>query len=274
MDPRSPADPSSSPSIVPAEVVREPVAAPPRRRAGGVLLVLFLLLLAVLAGSLLMNLLLILASPFDSERRVREKFYSGQRTGTQKVVIVSVSGVILGGEGGFVKRQIDQAAKDKSVKAVVLRVNSPGGTVSASHYYYHHLRKLATEARSPIVVSMGGETASGGYYVSMAVGPTPDTIFAEPTTWTGSIGVIIPHYNLGGLLENWGVKEDSVSSDRLKNMGTFARPMTQEERQIFQSLVDESFARFKDVIKQARRARPAGDGPDLHGGPGPEGRPD
>lgn len=252
MEPKPPADVSSPASVVPAEVVRETVSPPPPRRGGGIALFFFLLLLAVLGGSLLLNLVLLFSSPFDSERRVYEKFHSGQRTGTQKVAIISITGVILGGEGGFVKRQIDQAAKDPSVKAVVLRVDSPGGTVSGSHYYYHHLRKLVTNSNIPLVVSMGSTAASGGYYVSMAVGPTPDTVFAEPTTWTGSIGVIIPHYNLGGLLEDWGVKEDSVTSDRLKNMGTFARPMTDEERQIFQSLVDESFARFKDVIMQGR----------------------
>ena len=148
------------------------------------------------------------------------------------------------------KREIERAAKDDSVKAVVLRVDSPGGTVSGSDYIYHHLTKLAE--KKPIVVSMGSVAASGGYYVSMAVGSNPNTIFAEPTTWTGSIGVIIPHYDATGLMEKVGIKSDSIASHPLKGMGSFMKPMSAQERKILQSLVGESFARFKDIVKHGR----------------------
>ena len=93
--------------------------------------------------------------------------------GSKKVAIITVKGLILGGDDTFVKRQIDQAGKDEAVKAIVLRIDSPGGTVSGSDYYYHHLRKLVDESKIPMVVSMGSEAASGGYYIAMAVGPTP-----------------------------------------------------------------------------------------------------
>jgi protease-4 len=86
----------------------------------------------------------------------------------------------------------------------------------------------------------------------MAVGDTPDTIFAEPTTWTGSIGVIIPHYNISGLMERLDIESDSIASHRLKGMGSFTKKMTEEERAIFQTLVDESFKRFKEIIKSGR----------------------
>ena len=135
---------------------------------------------------------------------------------------------------------------------MVLRVNSPGGTITGSDYIYHHLTKLAKERKIPIVVSMGGVAASGGYYVSMAVGSRPDTIYAEPTTWTGSIGVIIPHYDISGLMKQYGVSQDSIVSKPLKGIGTMTRPMTTEERGILQTLVDESFTQFKDIIKQGR----------------------
>jgi protease-4 len=94
--------------------------------------------------------------------------------------------------------------------------------------------------------------ASGGYYVSMAVGDTPESIFAEPTTWTGSIGVIIPHYNLSDLMKHIGVTEDNVTSHHLKGMGSFARPMSDEEKKIFQGLVDDGFTRFKEVVRSGR----------------------
>ena len=258
MDPNAPAELPSPPSQPPeppyimAESVQRSVPAPLRKRSRfGTLLVIILLL--ALGGSALLNIMLLVTNfPFESERRVREKFFSHSRFASDKVAILSIRGVILGREDGFVKRQIEQAIKDTSVKAVVLRVDSPGGTVSGSDYYYHHLTKLAKERNIPLVVSMGGEAASGGYYVSMAVGSTPDSIYAEPTTWTGSLGVIIPHYNVAGLLDHVGVKEDAVTSGRLKNMGSFARPMSDEERRLFQALVNDGFTRFKDVIKQGR----------------------
>ena len=78
------------------------------------------------------------------------------------------------------------------MKAVVLRIDSPGGSIAASDSVFHQLRKLAEERKIPLVVSMGSMAASGGYYVAMAVGEAADTIYAEPSTWTGSIGVIIP----------------------------------------------------------------------------------
>ena len=108
------------------------------------------------------------------------------------------------------------------------------------------------KGKVPMVVSMGGIAASGGYYVSMAVGQSPDVIYAEPTCFTGSIGVVFPHYNLGGLFGKLGLAEDSVASGPLKEMGTLSRAMTAEERALFQGLVDDNFARFKEIVRSGR----------------------
>jgi protease-4 len=216
-----------------------------------VLLILFLLFL--LAGSVFVNFVQFAghSSSDESGGRVQEKYFSHAKGAPNKVVILTIEGTILDGQG-FVKRQIDHAMKDDNIKAMVLRVNSPGGTVTGSDYIYHHLKKLTEERKIPVVVSMGGVAASGGYYVSMAVGDRPGTIFAEPTTWTGSIGVMIPHYNAAELLEKIGVQQDTIASHRLKGMGSMARPMTEEERKIFQGLVDESFAGFKAIVQAGR----------------------
>jgi len=186
-------------------------------------------------------------------KQVTEEHHSLSKSGTDKIAIITVEGAILDGDG-FVKKQIDHVRDDPHVRAIVLRVNSPGGTMTASDYLYHHLQKLAEDRKLPIVVSMGGLAASGGYYVSMAVGSEKDAIFAEPTTWTGSIGVIIPHYNVAGLMKSWEIEEDSIKSGPLKQMGTPTRPMTDEERKIFENLVNDSFTRFKDVVKSGRPA--------------------
>jgi len=218
---------------------------------------LIVFLLVGLVSSLVLNALLMAVVGVvagEGEGRVQEKFFSHNRHGTDKVAIFSIEGTILSSEG-FFKQQIDHARKDiedGNLKAIVVRVNSPGGTISGSDAMLHYLRKLAADTHVPVVVSMGGVAASGGYYVSMCVGDKSETIFAEPTTWTGSIGVIIPHYNLADLMQKWGIQEDAVASDPLKTMGSFARKMTPKERKIFQALVDAGFTQFKDAIKQGR----------------------
>lgn len=185
----------------------------------------------------------------------QERYNSLSTSATDKIAVIRVEGAILDPEG-FVKKQIDRVREDKDVVAVVLRIDSPGGTVTASDYLYHHLRKLVKDRELPLVVSMGSICASGGYYLAMAVGDKADAIYAEPTTWTGSIGVVIPHYDVSGLLTAWDVKDDSVASHKWKLMGSPTRALSEEERaeerKLLQSLVDVSFARFKQIVRDGR----------------------
>ena len=259
MEPNSPSKvPREPPSA--AQPAGQPPPTPPARKARSVGRWLLALLLLGLCGSLLLNVMLFAVAglagltSLDADGKVQEKFHSYQKSARSKVAIISLEGVIMKGEG-FVKHQIDRALDDPNVKAVVLRVDSPGGTVTGSDYIYHHLCQLAEKKH--LVVSMGGIAASGGYYVSMAAGDTPDTIFAEPTTWTGSIGVIIPHYDLSGLLESWNIKEDSIASGPRKQMGSYTKPRTkeewEEERKLLKALVDDSFARFKNIVRDGRQ---------------------
>lgn len=185
--------------------------------------------------------------------QLEEKHHSLATRGPNKIAIISLEGAIITPEG-FVKQQIDQVRKDPAVKGIVLRVNSPGGSVTAADYMLHHLQELVKDRDLPVVVSMGGIAASGGYYVSMVVGDTPDSIFAEPTTWTGSIGVIIPHYNLVGLMEKLQIEDDSIMSHPIKKMGTPTRRITDEEKKIFEGLVSDAFERFKQIIRGGRPA--------------------
>jgi protease-4 len=188
---------------------------------------------------------------FDTTEGIQERHHSGEKGATNKVAIISVSGTIMDGSG-FVKNQIDQVREDKNVKAVVVRVVSPGGTITGSDYILHHLNKLREEKQIPLVVSMGSIAASGGYYVSMAVGDQPRSIYAEPTTTTGSIGVLIPHYDLTGLLERFDVQDNSLATHPHKQMLSMTRPMTEEQREILEAYLDTAFVRFKDKIKQGR----------------------
>src|SRR6478735_12005425 len=197
-----------------------------------------------LVGALIVAVMVIISlynsyhSYFSPADMPQEKYHSLAQFATKKIAIVEVSGAIMEGEDSFAEKQIDRVRQDSDVVGVVVRVNSPGGTVTGSDFIYHHLRELAEKRKLPIVVSMGSVCASGGYYVAMAVGSQPDAIFAEPTTWTGSIGVIIPHFDVSGGLSKLGISEDSIASAPLKKMGSPTQPMTEEERKILQTLVD------------------------------------
>lgn len=214
---------------------------------------LFLLTgLALLVVTLtLMSFLGIYSDYFDTTGGITEKYVSGSKTGSDKVAIVSIEGIIMEGDG-FVKHQIDRIKDDDNVKAVVVRVDSPGGTVTGSDYILHHLNKLREEKKIPVVVSMGAIAASGGYYVSMAVGDQEESIYAEPTSTTGSIGVIVPHYNISGLMKEFHVEDDSIASHERKQMLAMTKEMPAEHREIVQQYVNEAFERFKDIVKSGR----------------------
>jgi protease-4 len=205
----------------------------------------------ILCAISLVSMNLRLSDYFNTTSGLTEKYVSGEKYGKDKVAIITISGVIMEGDG-FVKKQIDRVKEDKNVKAVVVRVDSPGGTVTGSDYMLHHLNKLRTEKKIPIVVSMGSIAASGGYYVAMSVGDEPKSIYAEPTTITGSIGVMMPHYDVSGLLDELHVKDDSIASHERKLMLNMTKPLTPEHRAIVQGTINQMFERFKEIIKDGR----------------------
>ena len=195
------------------------------------------------------------ASYFQGDAKVVEKYHSLSKVAADKVAIVTVAGAIMGGDG-FAKSQLDRVEEDEAVKAIVLRVDSPGGTVSGSDEIHYRLSKLAKDRDLPVVVSMGGIAASGGYYVAMANGGRENVIFAEPATLTGSIGVIIPHFDLSKLVKRFDIKDDSAASGPLKEMLSPTKDRTpdlaERERKLLQALVDEMFSRFKEIVKAGR----------------------
>ena len=194
---------------------------------------------------------------YDTTGGMYEVFHSGSPSGDDKIAVLRLSGVIV--DGSSFKAQLDRVRKDPTVKALVIRVETPGGTVYGSDFIYHHLRKLVEERSLPMVVSMGSMATSGGYYVSMAVGEQSDVVLAEPTTVTGSIGVILPHYDVSGLLKRFDVEDDSIRSHPRKQMLSMTREMSDEHRQLLQANVDASFERFKRIVLKGRpKLRPDG----------------
>ena len=182
------------------------------------------------------------------ERQITERFVSGNREAENKIAIITIEGMIVSNEDGFIARQIRRVMADDNVKAVVLRIESPGGTMSGSDYYLHLLNKMKAKREIPIVVSMGGIAASGGYFVSMA----GDEIFAEPSTITGSVGVMAALFNASELFDKIGIETTPIASGDHKLMGSFMKPMSEEERVIWQNLITDNFDRFQAVIRNAR----------------------
>lgn len=248
--------PGAAASSPPPQIVVQQPPPPMFGRFGRYLLLALIVCVMIIIGQAASY-----RSYFSPPGGPQEKFHSLNGEATDKIAVLRIEGGIIDSDG-FVKQQIDRIRDDRSVKAVVLRIDSPGGTVTASDYLYHKLRELSDERELPMVVSMGSICASGGYYLAMAAGDEPDIIFAEPSTWTGSIGVVIPHYDFSGLLAQWNVKDDSIASHPNKLMGSPTRELAPEERaeerELLQTLVDESFERFKSIVR-AGRPQLAGD---------------
>ncbi len=162
----------------------------------------------------------------------------------EKIGYVEVAGTIL--ESEKTVRQLADFRKDDSIKGIVLRINSPGGGVSPSQEIYDEVKEAA--AVKPMVVSMGSVAASGGYYIAVPA----QRILANPGTITGSIGVIMEFANLEELFRKVGVKSDVVKSGQHKDIGSPLRPMTESDRKILQTLIDDVHSQFVEAVAEAR----------------------
>ncbi|WP_456277993.1 signal peptide peptidase SppA [Bacillus sp. AK128] len=145
-------------------------------------------------------------------------------------------------------RMLDQAAEDTSIKGILIRVNSPGGGVVESAEVHDRIIEIQAETQKPVYISMGSMAASGGYYIAAPA----NKIYASPETLTGSLGVIMQSYNFSGLAEKYGVKLETVKSGTYKDIMSPVREMTDAEREILQSMIDNSYAGFVNVIAEGR----------------------
>jgi protease IV len=188
---------------------------------------------------------------------LQEKQIGG--SGSSKVLLLDLIGMISSAEEhGFypipsqvarLKEALTKAAADPDIHSLVLRINTPGGTVTASDVLYHELRLFKQKKNIPIIASIMDVGASGGYYVAMGT----DKIVAHPSSVTGSLGVIMLTMNANGLLEKIGVHASAITSGPKKDMGSPFRAMTDEERAIFQSVINGFYERFLTVIKEGRK---------------------
>ena len=207
--------------------------------------------------SFLLNFVLLAASVGEpvAGGKYRERKLWGE--GTDKIAVISIQGIIMKRTGPdlfgisrdmleTIQGQLKQAVEDSDVRAVVVEIDSPGGSVTASDIIYQAVAKASQKKK--VVVLMGDLCASGGYYIAVGA----DKIYAHPTSLTGSIGAIIAGLDLSGLMERFGVKENVVKSGPIKDILSSTRAMTEEERQILQDVVDGAYDRFVSLVTQGR----------------------
>ncbi len=208
-------------------------------------------IIAVMLGGCIYNL-----SLFPKLEPFQEEVISGK--GDDKILLLDISGFISEEATGAlikmpdmvsrVKEELGRAAKDKKVKAVILRINSPGGTITASDLIHHEVQRFKEETGLPVIASILDLGASGAYYIAMAT----DKVVAHPTSVIGSIGVIMLHVNFQGLMEKVGVGAESIKSGKNKDLGSPIKALSPQGRNILQSIIDDMYGRFLKVIAQNR----------------------
>lgn len=170
--------------------------------------------------------------------------------GGEKIAIINIKGVIVDSKSTV--REIRKYADNPSVKAVIVRIDSPGGGVVASQEIYEELKWLKEKKQKKVVVSMGTVAASGGYYVACA----SDWIVANPGTLTGSIGVIMEFANLEGLFKKIGVEGVVIKSGKHKDIGSPFRSITKDEKELLQAIIDDVYAQFISAVVDGRKMKP------------------
>ena len=219
------------------------------------------LVLTVLAVLLLQGCTLVDIELQPRIRPLREETVEGE--GKAKILLMDISGVLADETGSVVlgtppprvpivarvREELQKAEDDDEVRALIVRINSPGGTITASDLIYREIEVFKTRRKVPVITIMMDVAASGGYYAALA----GDTIMALPTTVTGSIGVVMLTVNAQGLMEKIGVAPLAIKSGAMKDAGSPFRPLTEQERAVFQSVIDQMYARFVSLIVRSRK---------------------
>jgi len=194
-------------------------------------------------------------------RRLEEATVEGK--GTAKILLLDLSGVLSDDPPGLslgtapprvsllarVQEELRKAEKDERVKALIVRINSPGGTITASDTLHREIYEFKQRKKVPVIAAIMDVGASGGYYAALAA----DTIVAHPTAVTGSIGVVMLTVDAHGLMEKIGVAPLAIKSGGMKDAGSPFRALTAHERAVFQSVIDDMFGRFVKLIARSRK---------------------
>jgi protease-4 len=215
--------------------------------------IILCLLLFLISGCAFVNVSMVLET-----MPLEEQILEGK--GRAKILLLDMSGFISEEERrsglhtessivATVKEALQIADKDRDVVGVIIKINSPGGTVTASDIVYHELLSFKNQKGVPIYAVITDVGASGAYYVASAA----DKLMAHPTSITGSIGVVAMKFNIEGLMAKIGVQEETLKSADKKDMMSPFRPSTKEEKEILQSIMDSLHQRFVDIVAAGRK---------------------
>lgn len=198
-------------------------------------------------------------SPFETKKnKFVEELVEGTHFASNKVVVIEIKGVIMNADGGFYQianskmicDQLEQARNDSKVKAVILKLDTPGGEVTAADIIHHKVMQLKEEDIK-VVSCMESVAASGGYYIAVA----SDYIIAHRLTTTGSIGVIIETFNYQSLFNKIGLQAEVYKSGEMKDMLNGARPRTEAEKQLVQNIITEVYDEFVNIVAEGRKSK-------------------
>ncbi len=167
-------------------------------------------------------------------------------TKSNKIALITIENIIT--QSSNTIRQIKKYADDKSIKAIVFRIDSPGGGVAPSQEIYSAILKVRKNSNKIVVTSMGNVAASGGYYIACA----SDKIVANPGTLTGSIGVIMTFPNIEELMKKIGLKTEVIKSGKFKDIGSPMREFTEEEKKLLQGVIDDVYDQFVNAVADGR----------------------
>ena len=205
--------------------------------------------IGLLVVSLLVNVWYIWQPLTYRRPEIPEQHLQGTEGAQDRIAVITFEGTISPPFTGRWLRQLKQAREDATVCSALLVIDSPGGFVADSHQLYREIQKLANA--KPVYVAMKRIAASGGLYIAMGIGQQ-GRIYVEPTTWTGSIGVIIPRYNATELVQKVGVKSEPLVTGPLKDTLNPFREMTDHEKTVWGVIMDDAFDRFVGVIADNR----------------------
>ncbi len=200
-------------------------------------------------------------TPFVSNPRPQFREVLLQGEGRDKILMIDIDGIItnrpifipniglIPGMTARVRQELEIAFEDPQIRGILLRINSPGGTLTDSDIIYHSLMEFKKSKNVKIVAALGDIAASGALYLAMAA----DEVYAHPTTITGSIGVIMPHVDYSSVMERLGIRSDPIKSGKFKDIDSEFRKRTPEEQKMLQALVNKQHERFVSIIRAGRK---------------------
>ena len=249
--PASTPPPPPRPPAPPTQRPYQPYQRPPRRSSGWRVFWGILLVLSVLANvGMFLMLIGLVAMVAAGQGRFYDEAVVREGPRSSKIVMVNIEGMIHGQQADSVYHQLDAARRDRHVRALIVRVNSPGGTISGSDRIYQEISRYRQDTGQPVVAFMEGVAASGGYYASVAC----DEIVAEPTAITGSIGVVMSYFVFQELLENkLGIQPVYLTKGDKKDWpSSFRKPEQEELDYVQERLLTPAYERFVGIVQKGR----------------------